>query len=141
MKEALELDGAAPEIKEMMSNMTVTPAHALWTIRTHGGKAKLVLEEQVKRAKEKVDAKKKAQDAKKAADKAAGKKSKGGRPAKEKPLKLKRPKAAGGKFIRDKVLKLILNTLKSFAKSKDVDVSLPAESALEELQAAMKGKE
>lgn len=142
VEEALELEAAPPEIKKLLSEMAVTPAHALGTIKKHGGNAKYVLETQVKAAKEAVEKRKAAKAARKAADKKAGKKDKGGRPAKkEKPVTVKREKKVSGRFIGNAVLSLVQSALKAATKSTDVDIQMTAESALEKLQEALKAKE
>lgn len=134
VRDAIALDEADPEVKTLLSQMAVTPAHALAVIKSHGGKATATLIAQSAEAKKAAAERLAAKEAKK---EAGGKK--GGRPAKEdKPVTVKREKKAGGKFIRDAVLKMVVSTLKSLMKHKDIDVSMTAEEALDQLQAAMK---
>jgi ParB/RepB/Spo0J family partition protein len=136
VEEALELKDAPSHVKKLLSEAAVTPSHYLATFRKHGDKATMILETQVKQAKEVAE--------KKAAEKKAKQKAgkKGGRPVKEdKPVTVKRAKKSNGVYVKDTVLKLVQSALKAAAKSGDVDVSMPAESALEALSAALKAKE
>ncbi len=136
VKDALELEDAPEEIKQLLSEMAVTPSHAIATIKSRGGTATAVLKSQVAAAKKKAQEKAAAREEKKAA---TGGKSKGGRPPKaDKPVTVKREKKAGGKFIKDGVLKLIKNALNAAKKSDDVDISMPAETAAEALAEAVK---
>lgn len=138
ISDSLLLENAPPEIQALLSQMAVSPAHAVGTIKKYGGQAKYVLETQVKKAREIVDKKAKAKAEKAAADKAAGKKNKGGRPVKaDKPVKVtvKREKKTGGRFVKDDVLKLVTKALTVASKSEDPDVSMTASSALEALKA------
>lgn len=142
VKAALALNEATPEVKQLLSEAAVTPSHAVTMIKKHGGQASLIIQTQVKAARDVAAAKAKEREEKKAAAEAAGKKSKGGRPAKaDKPVTVKREKKAGGKFIKDSILKVIVSALKAASGSDNVDISMTADTALEELEAVMKDKE
>lgn len=127
VKAAIELDEAEPSVKQLLSEAAVTPAHVRGVIKKHGDGHRLIIESAVQAARKAAQEKQKAKEEK---QKASGKKAKG-RPAKEKPVKVTRPKKAGGRFIKDADLKLIQQALKAAMRSDDVDISTAAETALE----------
>lgn len=127
VKAAIELDAADPSIKKLLSEAAVTQAHVRGAIKKHGDGHRMIIESAVQAARKAAEEKQKAREEK---QKASGKKPKG-KPAKEKPVKVTRPKKAGGKFIKDSDLKLIQKALESAMRSDDVDISAAAETALE----------
>lgn len=132
VKKAIELEKTADaETKEWISKGAVSVGHALQVIRK-GGNAKFVLAEQIKAAEE--EAEERRQEREKAKKKAAKDgKDKGGRPAQDKPKMVKRAKEVASLVVPLDTIALVKKALKQAAKSKDVDISMPADTALEAL--------
>lgn len=132
VKQAIKLSSADAETKRLLNARAVTTAAAEWALDNHGDDAGEVLKKEVKKAEKKHTEKKEAK-----ATEDTGKKKPGRKPSKDKPEPVKRPKAKGGRFIKDDVLALVTKALESAEKSDDVEIQLAAESALE----ALNGKE